>query len=55
LQNASIILNGLENKAKYGTGYGYGYGYGNYANGYYEEEIQKWYQKLEKIPKKQIK
>jgi hypothetical protein len=24
LQNASIILNGLENKAKYGTGYGYG-------------------------------
>jgi hypothetical protein len=23
LQNASIILNGLENKAKYGTGYGY--------------------------------
>jgi hypothetical protein len=28
LQNASIILNGLENKAKYGTGYGYGYGYG---------------------------
>ena len=57
LQNASIILNGLENKAKYGTGYGYGYGYGNYANGYYEEErAKKWYQKIgEKILKKQIK
>ncbi|MFV8357456.1 CpsD/CapB family tyrosine-protein kinase, partial [Flavobacterium sp. XS1P32] len=57
LQNASIILNGLENKAKYGTGYGYGYGYGNYANGYYEEErTKKWYQKIgEKILKKQIK
>ena len=36
LSNTSIILNGLENKAKYGTGYGYGYG--TYANGYYEEE-----------------
>ena len=38
LNNTSIILNGLENKAKYGTGYGYGYGYGAYANGYYEED-----------------
>ena len=40
LNNTSIILNGLENKAKYGTGYGYGYGYGygSYANGYYEDE-----------------
>ena len=28
LDNASIILNGFANKAKYGTGYGYGYGYG---------------------------
>lgn len=36
LANASIILNGLENKAKYGTQYRYGYGYGNYDNGYYE-------------------
>ena len=43
LKNASIILNGLENKAKYGTGYGYGYGYGygTYANGYYEERKTK--------------
>ena len=57
LQNASIILNGLENKAKYGTGYGYGYGYGNYANGYYDKErTKKWYQRIgEKILKKQIK
>jgi len=41
LINASIILNGFENKAKYGTSYGYGlgYGYGNtaYSNGYHEE------------------
>jgi capsular exopolysaccharide synthesis family protein len=49
LTNASIVLNGLENKAKYGTGYGYGYGYGygNYGNGYYEEEKKKSvYQKV---------
>lgn len=38
LSNVSIVLNGYENKAKYGTGYGYGYGYGAYANGYHEEE-----------------
>ena len=41
LNNASIILNGLENKAKYGTGYGYGYGYGTYTNDYYEEDKPK--------------
>lgn len=33
LTNASIVLNGFENKAKYGTAYGYG----NYSNGYHEE------------------
>jgi polysaccharide biosynthesis transport protein len=33
--NVSIILNGFENKAKYGTAYGYGYGYGY---GVYEEK-----------------
>ncbi|MDR6846384.1 polysaccharide biosynthesis tyrosine autokinase [Flavobacterium granuli] len=40
LHNASIVLNGFENKAKYGGGYGYGYGYGNgdYSNGYHEVE-----------------
>lgn len=42
LKNTSIVLNGFENKAKYGTGYGYGYGYGygnnTYANGYHEAE-----------------
>ncbi len=42
LKNTSIVLNGFENKAKYGTGYGYGYGYGygnnTYANGYHEVE-----------------
>jgi capsular exopolysaccharide synthesis family protein len=36
LSNASIVLNGYENKAKYGSGYGYGYG--AYSNGYHEEE-----------------
>ena len=43
LQNTSIILNGFENKAKYGGGYGYGYGYGNgnYSNGYHETEKKK--------------
>lgn len=59
LTNASIVLNGLENKAKYGTGYGYGYGYGygNYGNGYYEEEKKKSvYQKVaERILKKSKK
>ncbi|MCD0466820.1 polysaccharide biosynthesis tyrosine autokinase [Flavobacterium sp. ENC] len=39
LNNASIVLNGYENKAKYGSGYGYGYG--AYSNGYHEEEEQK--------------
>ncbi|WPO79537.1 polysaccharide biosynthesis tyrosine autokinase [Flavobacterium sp. KACC 22761] len=38
LSNASIVLNGYENKAKYGSGYGYGYGYGDYSNGYLEDE-----------------
>lgn len=42
LNNTSIILNGFENKAKYGAGYGYGYGYGygssSYSNGYHEDE-----------------
>ncbi|PXY41979.1 sugar transporter [Flavobacterium cheongpyeongense] len=40
LNNVSIILNGFENKAKYGSAYGYGYygGYGAYSNGYHEEE-----------------
>ncbi|MEN2415105.1 exopolysaccharide transport family protein [Flavobacterium mesophilum] len=38
LNNASIVLNGYENKAKYGSAYGYGYGYGNYSNGYLDDE-----------------
>jgi succinoglycan biosynthesis transport protein ExoP len=41
LHNTSIILNGFENKAKYGGGYGYGYGYGNYSSGYHEVEKKK--------------
>jgi len=43
LVNVSIILNGFENKAKYGAGYGYGYGYGYgaYSNGYHEEDESK--------------
>jgi succinoglycan biosynthesis transport protein ExoP len=43
LHNASVILNGFENKAKYGGGYGYGYGYGggNYSSGYHESEKKK--------------
>ena len=42
LNNTSIILNGFQNKAKYGAGYGYGYGYGYgstaYSNGYNEDD-----------------
>ena len=40
LTNVSIILNGFQNKAKYGAGYGYGYGYGYgaYSNGYHEDD-----------------
>jgi Mrp family chromosome partitioning ATPase len=43
LSNVSIILNGFQNKAKYGYGrsYGYGYSYGNYSNGYHEEDKPK--------------
>ncbi|MDR7209002.1 polysaccharide biosynthesis tyrosine autokinase [Flavobacterium piscis] len=40
LTNVSIVLNGFENKAKYGSAYGYGYGYGAYSNGYHEEEVK---------------
>ena len=54
LNNASIVLNGYENKAKYGTAYGYGYGYGAYANGYHEEEVKLsfWRTVLNKFIKK---
>jgi Mrp family chromosome partitioning ATPase len=40
LDNISIVLNGFENKARYGYAYGYGYdyGYGNYSNGYHDVE-----------------
>ena len=50
MANVSIILNGFENKAKYGAGYGYGYGYGEYSNGYHEEEKPKGL--LERIKEK---
>ncbi|MEC4050874.1 polysaccharide biosynthesis tyrosine autokinase [Flavobacterium sp. SUN046] len=53
LSNVSIVLNGYQNKAKYGAGYGYGYGYGYgaYSNGYHEEDkpkpiLMKWYDKF---------
>lgn len=54
LNNASIVLNGYENKAKYGTAYGYGYGYGAYANGYHEEDVKLsfWKTILNKFSKK---
>jgi capsular exopolysaccharide synthesis family protein len=43
LKNVSIIFNGYESKAKYGTRYGtgYGYGYGAYASGYHVEDDPK--------------
>lgn len=54
LANASIILNGYENKAKYGTAYGYGYGYGAYSNGYHDEgdKVSFWKEILNKFKKK---
>ncbi|WP_264531363.1 polysaccharide biosynthesis tyrosine autokinase [Flavobacterium sp. N502540] len=52
LSNASIVLNGYENKAKYGAAYGYGYG--AYANGYHDEEEKRsvWKNILSKFNKK---
>ncbi|SNR49633.1 polysaccharide biosynthesis tyrosine autokinase [Flavobacterium sp. ov086] len=54
LNNASIVLNGYENKAKYGSSYGYGYGYGAYSNGYHDEvvELSLWKTILKKFNKK---
>lgn len=47
LSNVSLIMNGFENKARYGYGYGYDYGYGNYGSGYHEiEKQQNFIQKL---------
>ena len=57
LTNISIVFNGYENRAKYGSGYGYGYGYGycygygTYGQGYHEEDpprniFEKWYRKF---------
>jgi succinoglycan biosynthesis transport protein ExoP len=50
LNNTSIILNGFQNKAKYGAGYGYGYGYGYgttpYANGYTDDEPKNAFEKV---------
>lgn len=47
LTNVSIILNGFENKAKYG------YGYGNYSYGYYEDEPKNIIDKLQRFFKRQ--
>ncbi len=45
IKNVSIVFNGYQNKAKYGSdygyAYGYGYGYGNYSNGYHEPDPPK--------------
>jgi len=46
LTNASIVLNGFENKAKYGSTYGYGYGYGAYSNGYHDEEEKSFWKRI---------
>lgn len=61
LVNVSIILNGFQNKAKYGAGYGYGYGYGYgaYSNGYHEQDkpknvLLKYFKKLQKRFKKGV-
>ena len=38
LSNVSIVLNGFENKAKYGASYDYGHGYGTYDESYFESK-----------------
>ena len=38
LSNISVLLNGFQNKSKYG--YGYGYGYGAYGESYHDEAIE---------------
>lgn len=55
LNNASVVLNGYENKAKYGSGYGYGYG--SYSNGYHDEEaeLSLWKIILNKFNKNNLK
>lgn len=52
LNNASIVFNGYENKAKYGSGYGYGYG--TYSNGYHDEDVKLsfWKTILNKLSKR---
>jgi polysaccharide biosynthesis transport protein len=60
LNNTSIVLNGFQNKAKYGAGYGYGYGYGygntTYANGYTDDAPKNVVEKIiRKLPKKRKK
>ncbi|MCZ8197327.1 MAG: polysaccharide biosynthesis tyrosine autokinase [Flavobacterium sp.] len=39
LSNVSIILNGFENKAKYGASYGYDHGYGSYTEDNLDESF----------------
>jgi succinoglycan biosynthesis transport protein ExoP len=48
LSNVSIVLNGVENKAKYGASYGYGHGYGNYDDSYIESKKNNFFSKLVK-------
>ncbi len=56
LKNVSIIINGFENKAKYGYGNGYAYGYGNYSNGYHDEEVnQTFANKIKTFIKSKLK
>lgn len=56
LNNVSIILNGFQNKAKYGygQGYGYGYSYGSYSNGYHEDDKPQnfFYKAINSVKKK---
>ncbi|MFD2891051.1 polysaccharide biosynthesis tyrosine autokinase [Flavobacterium chuncheonense] len=51
LHNISIVLNGFQNKAKYGYGYGYGYGY---EEAYLEDQQQtkRWEKIMRKWRKK---
>lgn len=53
LPNVSLLLNGFENKTRYGYGYGYGYGEYGDSSGYYENpESNSWLRRIGSVFRK---